>query len=140
MDEGYPKMRGRIATIENDSGNLLNWSFYSRLVPNTKMRNSGQSSQKLIGENPSEEKKLKWLVRLVTGYMVLVFLITHLLPAAYWIADIKWIFLVMDTNLISGLIADWKSWNEANQEVSFRSSNCSKGKIKKFTKILYFIH
>ena len=94
------------------------------------MRNSYLSSLKLIGENLGEEKKSKWLVRLCLGYLVLVFLITHLLPAAYWIADIEWIFLVMDTNLISGLISDWRSWKEANPEASFRSSDCSKGEIK----------
>ena len=130
MNKSYLKKKRRKAAIEDDSGNLSNWSLYSRLVSSTKMRNSYLSSLKLIGENLGEEKKSKWLVRLFLGYLVLVFLITHLLPAAYWIADIEWIFLVMDTNLISGLISDWRSWKEANPEASFRSSDCSKGEIK----------
>ena len=126
-NEGYPKSKG---SKWGRFGELIKLVFLSHLVSYTKMRNNGLSSLQLIGEKLGEEKKSKWLVRLLLGYTVLVFLITHLLPAAYWIADIEWIFLVMDTNLISGLIADWRSWKEANPGASFRSSDCSKGEIK----------
>ena len=93
------------------------------------MRNSGPSSLELIGESLGKEKKSKWLVRFIMGYVIFS-LVTHLLPVAYWIADIKWIFYVMNFTPISGLIADWRSWNDETKETSFRMSDCSKGKKK----------